>query len=491
MARIAIGGFQHETNTFAVQPATTEDFILGGGWPGLQTGNDILANLAGMNLPISGAMQYLLQQQHDVVPLVWAAATPSGRVTQEAYEEVLGRFLNALDHAGKLDAIYLDLHGAMATSMFDDGEGKFLEAIRHQVGQTIPIVISLDLHANVSRTMFALADAMIGYRCYPHTDMAETGQRAAIVLEKRLAHGQPWHKAFRQIDFLIPLTSQCTLAEPASSLYQAVEQTESQPTLVSTSLTLGFGLSDIPDAGPAVFAYGEDIGIVEDTVTRLAQLVIAQQSAFLSPIYDEEQAIAKAQRMLSTKGPVILADTQDNPGGGGSSSTTGLLAALIAHQVDAVMAVMVDPAAALAAHTNGIGSTLSLALGGGTTHAPGNTPLPGQYLVEQLGTGQFTGTGPMWGGSAINLGPMALLRCGKVQIIVASRKMQAADQSIFTHLGINPASCSIIALKSSVHFRADFDRITTATLIVASPGAVTARLTDLVFSNLRPGMQIT
>ncbi|RWA46136.1 hypothetical protein AU476_00565 [Cupriavidus sp. UYMSc13B] len=489
MARIAIGGFQHETNTFSWGPAGLEDFVLGGGWPGLQRGQKILENLRGMNLPISGAIEAIVAAGHDLVPLVWTAATPSGRVDQAAFDEILAMLLQDVRNSGPLDGIYLDLHGAMATTSLDDGEGAVLETLREQVGN-VPIAASLDLHANVSPKMFAYSDLMVGYRTYPHVDMADTGRRTAELLIRFVEEKRKPFKRYIQGNTLLPLTSQCTLSEPGASLYRQLEQIERENS-VTLSLTLGFSLADVYDCGPAILAYGDDDAATIRAADELRKVFNDALPQFDASALDAPEAVKRAIELArgETK-PIILADTQDNPGGGGQMDTTGILQALISQGAqDAVVAAVYDPDIAALAHEVGVGAELDLALGGKLA-GPGSGSACGKYAVERVSEGNFVGTGPMWGGMAINLGKMALLRIGGVRVIVASRKMQAADQSILTHMGIRPAACRIIALKSSVHFRADFQDIASAILVVASPGAVTARLTDLTYQNLRSDMRL-
>ena len=189
----------------------------------------------------------------------------------------------------------------------------------------------------------------------------------------------------------------------------------------------------------------------------------------------------------------MLADTQDNPGAGGNGDTTGLLAALIRQQApDAVLGLLIDPESARRAHEAGQGSTLEFELGE-ISGVPGHVPLPGRFSVERLGDGQFTCTGPMFRGFRMNLGPMALLRSEQapgVRVVLASRKCQAADQQMFRHVGIEPVRQRIVALKSSVHFRADFQPIAREVLVVQAPGPALADPADFPWKRLRPGIRL-
>src|SRR4051812_25270741 len=158
MARIAIGGFQHETNTFAPSKADYGAFEDGGGWPGAQFGAAIFPVVEGANIPAAGAIQALRAGGHTLLGTAWAAARPSAHVTEDAFERITSAMVKGLEEAGKLDGVYLDLHGAMVAEHFDDGEGEILRRVREAVGPRVPIVASLDLHANVTRAMMAHAD---------------------------------------------------------------------------------------------------------------------------------------------------------------------------------------------------------------------------------------------------------------------------------------------------------------------------------------------
>ena len=267
MARIAIGGLHHETNSFAPQPATFERFAEADGWPPLSRGSEILANTAGINLAISGFVE-AASPRHELVPLTWANACPSGPVTRDAYERLAGMLVEDLAAAMPVDALFLDLHGAMVTEHLGDGEGELLRRLR-EVAPRLPIVAALDLHANVSEAMVALSDALVAYRTYPHVDLALTGARCLPLLEAMLA-GVRLAKAFRRIDFLIPLPWQCTTIEPARSLYAMLGELEGGE-VASASVCTGFPAADTPVCGPSVTAYGRDQAAADAAADRLAR----------------------------------------------------------------------------------------------------------------------------------------------------------------------------------------------------------------------------
>jgi microcystin degradation protein MlrC len=489
MARIAVGGFQHETNTFAPLKATYRDFEMADGWPGLTEGAAIFRTFGGINLPIAGFLDRAKAAGHELKPLLWCSSSPSAHVEREAYEQIVGRLLQMVREAGPLDGIYLDLHGAMVAEHLEDGEGELLERLRGIVGPEMPIVVSLDLHANITERMVQHASALIVCRTYPHVDLAESGDWSAAMLDRLLRHG-PLKKAMRRADFLVPLTWQCTLIEPAQSLYRQVAAAEGEGA-ASASFAFGFPPADIAECGPAVVAYAESQDAADRIADRLIASVREAEPDFAGKVWQPDEAVVHARRRAEEmKKPIILADTQDNPGAGGNSDSTGLLEALVRGQAqDAVFANLFDPKTAEIAHKAGQGAEITLGIGA-WSGTPGTAPFHGTFTVERLGDGNFAATGPFYRGNHMQLGPMALLRIGGVRIVVASRKQQAADQAMLTHLGLQPAAQKILALKSSVHFRADFQPIAGEILIVAAPGANPVDHRVLGYRHLRNGLRL-
>ena len=488
MARIAIGGMQHETNTFAPSKADYAAFEAGGGWPGARYGDALFAAVEGANIPAAGAIQALRVQGHDLVGTAWAAASPSAQVTTDAFERIAGELVSHLKKALPVDGVYLDLHGAMVTEAHDDGEGEILRRVREAVGPRVPVAASLDLHCNFTRAMFERCDALVAYRTYPHVDMAQTGARAAGLLERMLRGGERLAKSFRTLDYLTGLPSQCSFVDPCKTIYEDIGRSGE----VTLSFTPGFPMADFADCGMAVFGYGVDQKSTVDSVERLHGMISESEKDFVLELHLPDDAVARARRRGEPGMPVVLADTQDNPGAGGNGDTTGLLKSLIQQNAqDAVLGLLIDGEAAARAHEAGQGATLFFSIGG-KSNIPGDTPCAGEFTVEQLGDGKFTCTGPMFKGFRMQLGAMALLRSKAapgVRVVLASRKCQAADQEMFRHLGVEPRRSRILALKSSVHFRADFEPLAKEILVVKSPGPALADPSDFKWTRLRKGMR--
>jgi microcystin degradation protein MlrC len=491
MARIAVGGFQHETNTFAPVKADLKEFEQVAGQPRAPRGDALFEAVAGLNLPISGFIESAQASGHELIPTQWAMATPSAHVTDRAFDAIAGNILEDIAAAGSLDAVYLCLHGAMVTESHQDGEGELLRRVRAEIGPDMPLVVSLDLHSNTTQQMVDLSTALVAYRTYPHIDMAETGQRAAILLDRLLREQTRPTKAFRKLPFLIPLVWQCTTIEPSNSIYQRLRAIERvSPSVYSLSFMPGFPPADIAECGPAVVAYGDSALAADEAADELARMVNNAEGEFAGTLYEPDDGVREAMKRYKDK-PIVIADTQDNPGAGGASDTVGLLEALVRNDAeDAIFAMVYDPAAAKAAHKAGIGAEINIAIGAGSGQ-PDQYPFRARFTVEALSDGAFTGTGPMKGGTRFHMGPTAVLKIGGVSTVVTSGKAQVNDQAMLRHLGLELERQRILAIKSSVHFRADFTDLAGDILVVTAPGPNVADHLALDFRKLRPGVRLT
>jgi microcystin degradation protein MlrC len=489
--RVAIAGFLHETNTFAPTKARYENFEQGGGYLPISRGGEILARCGGVNLGISGFVGYAQQAGWELAPLLWTGAIPSAHVEKGAYERIAGEIEERLRAAGPVDGLLLDLHGAMVAEHVDDGEGELLARLRAVVGPSVPIAASLDLHGNVTHKMVDKSDVLVAFRTYPHIDMAETGERAAAQLGRLMTRGKPFAKAFRQLPFMIPIPWQCTIIEPAKSLYGQIDGVETGA-VSSASILTGFPAADFEDCLPSILVYAETQDAANSAANKLEREFLDREGRFAGKSYQPDEAIAEAQRLAAAASrPVVIADTQDNPGAGGDSDTTGMLRALLkGGATRAAIGVIVDPDSAKRAHSAGQCASVELSLGG-KSNIPGDAPLIATYHVEKLSDGRFKAAGPYYGGADMNLGPSACLSIDGVRIVVATYKAQMADREMYRFVGIDPEDQAILVNKSSVHFRADFEPIAEAILVATAPGPMALNAADLPFTRLKPGTRLS
>ena len=490
--RIFTAGFQHETNTFGPSKADWSYFERGEMFPAFSRGSEMLARHQGQALPISGFIDTALVQEWTLLPSCWAGGGASAQILQPVYDKICGIIIEDLAAAIELglDGVYLDLHGAAVTETIDDPEGDLLGRVRALVGPTVPVVASLDLHANVSEEMLAAADALVCYRTYPHIDMYTTGKRAAALMDRLLKEPARDQKQTIRVPFLIPVNMQDTTSEPASAVYKLLEQLEREYD-VTLSFAMGFPAADISACGPRVWGYGAS---AKAAVDRLFDFIEAPRSRWRLDLLAPNAAVREALRLSgSASGPIVIADTQDNPGAGGDSNTTGMLRALVAegaglrYPSKVALGLLYDPEAAEAAHKAGAGSILELTLGKSVSTFTGeksDDPLQVQCIVRSLGDGRVNLKGPMSMGGLVTLGPCACLEVSGVLVLVASGKMQLLDREIYRHLGVTPEEMKILVNKSSVHFRADFAPIAGAILVAQAKGPFAANPADLPWAKL-------
>ncbi len=481
--RIALGGIIQETNTFSPVPTELSDFIEHS-LP-LRRGPAIVAELAGVNVPTGGAIETFLASGCELLPTVWAGASPSGRVTQIAFETIAAEIVDGIRAARPVDGVFLDLHGAMVCDHLEDPDGELCARVRGVVGPEVPIAVTLDLHANVSEQMIREASLIDACRTYPHVDLGETGKRAARMLLELIARPRPWYKSLRKLEYLIPVPWQCSEIAPARTIYDEISRGTWSAS--SLSFTPGFHFADVPCTGPAIFGYGRmPVRLAED-MGRLYQMLEEAETAFGGAIFNTADAVAYAIEHYTPAGPVIIADTEDNPGAGCTGDKTGLLTELVRRQArDAVVATICDPRTAEAARVAGEGERLEVTLGGSRD----GTPFRGTAIVERVSNGNFVATGPMLHGVEMKFGTMARLRVNDVCVIVASRAIQAFDQAILRHLGIEPRAQRILSLKSSVHFRADFEPIASEVIVAAAGGLCPIDPRTMAFSRLNPELRL-
>jgi microcystin degradation protein MlrC len=489
--RVALAGFLHETNTFAPSKASLAHFEQGGGYLPICRGSEILERAPGVNLGISGAIAHAEASEWEMVPILWTGAIPSAHVERDAFERIASEIVSGIKSAGRLDGVYLDLHGAMVCEHLDDGEGELIARVRAVVGPDVPIAASLDLHGNVTTRMVEQADVLVAFRTYPHVDMAETGRRTAVQLDALMARGKPFAKAFRRLPFLISIPWQCTSLEPAKNIYGRVASLE-KGEIASTSFLMGFPAADFEECAPTVLAYGATQEAADKAADSILDLALASEGAFAGRAYTADEGVREAMRIAAQASrPVVLADTQDNPGAGGNSDTTGMLRALVRNGAKrAAIGIIVDPEAARIAHAAGDGAEISIALGG-KSGIEGDAPFEGTFLVEKLSNGDLHATGPYYGGTHMNLGPSACLAIGGVRIVVATHKAQMADQAMYRFVGIEPRDQAILVNKSSVHFRADFEPIAETILVCTAPGPMPLDTNSLPWTRLAEGMRLS
>ena len=477
--RFFVAMVSHETNTFSPIRTDRRQFEL----HDLRYGGELLEAYRGTGTCLGGMIDTAEARGVTLVPSLAATASPAGRVSKEFYAEARDRLLADLKTAGPLDGVLLDLHGAMVVEGLDDGEGDLLQAVRAAVGP-VPIAVTLDFHANVTRAMVDTATLLHGYKTYPHVDMDARGREAAARLADVAAGRIRPSIAYRQLPMLPPIAGQLTTRGPMRRLYDLADAMERRPRVLSISVFAGFPLADIHDAGLSIYvATDGDAALAETLVEDLARAAWALRREFLHTALPVADAVARA--LALDGGPVVLADIADNTGGGAGGDTTEILRELLRVGArSATVACVWDPEAAAACVAAGVGATLTVTVGGKVDPSHG-APLSVAGRVRTLSDGRFVYKGPMMRGLEARVGPTAVLDVNDVKIILISQRRQALDPEMIRFVGIDPAAEKILVLKSSIHYRAAFEPLARAILEVDAPGLSSSNLGRFAFSRVR------
>lgn len=456
MTRIAILGFLLESNRFA--PVTTRaDFDARVWLEGDAILSDAQSDAPRQCAEIPAFLDEIRRHLDAViVPVLVAGAEPGGALDETALRMVLDAVRAGLSQGGPLDAVYVASHGAMVGVATPDPDGALLATVREVVGPGVPIVATLDLHANLSQTMACAADCLIGYRTNPHVDQAVVAREAAVILA-RMVKGERFHMRWLRL----PMTpASVTLLTDGPGAYServrdAARLTNPLGDIVNATVLGGFVYSDTPDNGIAVLVTATDRTMAERETARLAGRLWAERHRFTRSL----TPIPKAVRQITAQDGArwILSDSGDNPGGGGRGTSTDLLCALIDAQAEAVLyGLFIDPDLAREAQSKGTGAQfLARFLRGGSDVF--GAPFAANANVVALSDGKVVGRRGLVAGRRVDLGPTAALRIGGVTVVVASNRKQCADPVYFEHLGLNPAEFRAIVVKSRGHFRAGFD----------------------------------
>ncbi|MEQ8861465.1 MAG: M81 family metallopeptidase [Pseudomonadales bacterium] len=491
MTRVVVAQMSHETNTFS--PVTTDlaRFSRGGSEP--PSGEAAIRTFRGTATCLGGYLSVCEANGYDVVLPIAAGAAPSGPVEDAAFEHIAGRIVEAV--AAGCDAVMLDLHGAMVTDSFDDGEGELLRRIR-TVDATVPIAVSLDMHANLFDAIVDNCTVLAGYHTYPHVDMDSTAERAGRLLVDVLNGAIRPTMAWGNAPMLPHVMRQGTDDQPNQALQARARELEAQGVL-AVSLFTGFPHADVREAGLSVCVVTDGdaarAGAIRD---ELLDSAWAARETFVYQPEPLEESVARGKALgldvpsdATTAGPVILLDHYDNTASGGTMDTTEVLAEILRQNLDDVAVFgFYDPAAVRAMVGAGVGAELTVSLGGKLAMPAlerQSAPLEVRGRVKLICDGEFPATVAMSRGLTLQMGTTAVLSTGKVDIVVVSRHVEPFDPGCFRAVGIDPATRRYLMLKSRIHYRVGFRDMARAVVECAGRGVCTSDYAELTFEHVR------
>ncbi len=481
--RIAIAGFMHESNTF--NPVVTDRAAFEA--QSLVFGADLTDEWRNAHHEIGGFLEAAEVEGFEPVPIVMAWATPSGPVADSVFEEITGHIIQGIQRH-RPDGLLLALHGAMVAKSYPDADGEVLARLRHCLGPTFPIVLSLDLHGNLSQRLIDLSQAAVAYRTYPHVDQRECGRRAASLLF-RLLRGQVQPRmALAKPPVIINIMAQDTACEPMKGFMDAVRDLERRPGILSASLLPGFAYADVPPMGPSVVVVADgDHDLAQREADRLADEIWQARHQFSCRLPDAATAVALA--LKADRRPVVLVDTGDNVGGGSAGDGTVLLAEMLRQGATDGVVCLYAPAEVQLCASAGVGAELTLKVGGKVDRLHGD-PVTITGRVRLLHDGTYIESQPRHGGRRSNfMGRTALVEIqGRNLLVLNSLRHPPFSLGQLTCLGIEPQRQRIVVVKAAIAYKAAYAPIAGTIIEVDTPGLTAVNPARFTYRHARRPM---
>jgi microcystin degradation protein MlrC len=481
--RLLIAMMKHETNTFSPVPTPLERFRP-------LYGEAAARAYRGTGTGLGAYLDLAEREGAELVLPIAAGASPSAPVEDAAYQHITDTICEAVAHGG-FDGIMLDLHGAMVTESFEDGEGQFLKRL-HSIDPQTPIAVSLDMHANLYDEIIVNATVVTGYRTYPHIDTYETSNLAGEILLRTIRGELNPVMAWRNEPMLPHVMRQGTDDHPNRELQHRCATMAAEGALAA-SLFTGFPHADITNAGlSAVVVTDGDLKLAEDLRDELLGRAWVEREAFVYKIEPLQQSVARAKAMAPSQpgeGPIVLLDHYDNCASGGTMDTTVVLAEILRQGLENVAAFAIyDPEAAQRAIAAGVGAEITLSIGG-KIEMPAipaeSPPLTVTGTVKTISNGRYKNRGPMARGVVMDMGPAVVLDTGPVEIVLISRHVEPSDLNCLLSLGIDPIQKRYVMLKSRIHWRAGLGQMARAVVDCAGVGVCTSDYGQLEFKKVR------
>ncbi|BBH22102.1 microcystinase C [Paenibacillus baekrokdamisoli] len=478
--RIIIGGIMQESNTFSPLKSNISHFYS----HNYVVDHDVLSLSESQN-EISGFIQACKEQAVEIVPTMYANAVSWGKIENHSRLQLKTTLLNQIKKAGKCDGILLAFHGSMAGEDCDDVEGDMLEAVRLEVGKDIPIVITLDNHANLTKQMISNIDGVIGYKTYPHIDFFETGYHAASLLFSIIHKKVKTHLVFKKIPMILPAENMQNTHGPMADLFMEAQKGEQAGRSIVTSLFPVQPWLDVDELGFGVVVVCENPEEGRIEVERLCDFAWAMRHEFDIKLYETAEVIAMAleDRSLS---PIVFSDSADSPGAGATGDSNYVLAELlkanVQKQLHCLLSVVDAPAVAEAIQM-GVGSTVELKIGY-TLNVNQGQPITVKGIVKKISDGIFTFKGGFAADTLGHMGRSVVLQIDKISLLISENPVFTGDPAMYRSVGLEPLDADLVLVKSANQFRAEYEKVSKHIYILDTPGVSTANLKTLHFDKI-------
>ena len=483
--KCVVAMMQHETNTFSPLATELKSFASGVGLVEPPSGQKAIEIYGSADFAFAGMLEVARQNGADIQVPITAYAEPSGKVEDSAFKVISDKICQSVE-AG-CDAVLLDLHGAMVTESYDDGEGELLRRIR-AIDPHVPIAIALDFHTNLTSTMVDNCTVIDGYRTYPHVDMFETGKRAATslfgILQGKLQTKMSW----KALPMMTHMLRQTPSKQPMKELMEKAVDLADSGLVMNASIFGGFPLADIPHVSLSVLTVDSITSTNgENLINEVCELAWERRREFIFESEELSESIHMAKNL--DEFPVIIADHGDNSGAGGSADDMTVLCEMLSQGLEGIVAGPIwDPEAVEQLITAGVGASVSLEVGGKTDVAAINQKGRSLFCdgtVANVTDGIFTIKGPMQTGLQVNLGRSVLLDIDSAKMLICEQRWEPYDTGCFMQAGIDIETSKYILIKSRQHFRATFESIAKHIILAAGPGVCSSDYSQFEFRNLK------
>ncbi|RKP45426.1 M81 family peptidase [Cohnella endophytica] len=479
--RVIAGGFIQESNTFSKAVPTVDDFLRY-----YFAADEKMAEDRSARNELNGFYQAAEEEGVELLPTLYTGAVSSGRIGRQTLNELKEMMFGRIRGSLPADGVLLALHGAWSAEDEDDVAGEILADVRELVGPDVPIVITLDSHANVTRRMVDIVDALVGYHTFPHVDYQETGYKAAKLLFDRIRGRLKPIIAYRKVPMIVPAENQQTYRGPMRELWAEAEIGESDGSAVETSLFAVQPWLDVKEMGCSIVVVGEDRTRAEAEADRLASLMWDKRRAFDVRLYSVPETVSLLADGREDSSPMIVSDSADSPGAGSPGDSVHVLRQLLelnAHKRFTAMLTIVDAAAARLAVAAGEGSSVRLSLGHSVSTDSG-TPLEVEGTVMTIGSGKFRFGDGFIENLEGNMGTCAVIAIGGISVVVMERAVFTGDPALYRSVGLEPLKADLVMVKSANQFRSEYEKLSNEIYILDTPGASTANLRSLVFDRV-------
>jgi microcystin degradation protein MlrC len=476
--RVAVTGLHHETNTFSPVAADLETFVAAG----VLRGQEIVDAHGDSQHTLAGFLEGCRDDGAEIVPLVYANSTPSGMISAEAFETIVGELVGALHQEGPFDVVLLAQHGAAVSAEHPDADGEILRRVRDAVGPDVVIGVAYDLHANVTTRMIKQADVCVGYRENPHRD-ADVRARECAELALRCARSRVRPaQCLVALPMVVPILGGWTDGPAMRGVMDAAAAVAERAGLLSYSVFHGFGYADVQEMGSSVLTVAASAEVAQAAAAEIAHAFWNRRQELEGEALTAPQAVERAAARAPADGVVVLLDVGDNIGGGSPGDSTVLLAECLAQGLDGVVASVWAPEAVERAVAAGVGAEVELVVGRETPVSVG-PEVPLRARVTVLNDGRFEDPNSTHAGTRhYDGGSTALLSTAAGQeIIITSRPMPSHSPEQLRAVGLDPARQRAIIAKGVVAPRAGYEAVTGDFVLVDTPGVTAASLSDFTY----------